>query len=96
MPRSYNERCEIEVNPFRLTNVQMQTMQVMCNGYSIKGAAKLLHISEGSVKERLAMIRSKMDVDTTLQAAVMWVHEVKRPFDPPAEDAMVVELAQAA
>lgn len=93
MPRSYNEQYEISVNPFGLTNVQVQTMQVMCNGYSTKGAAKVLHVSEGSVKERLAMIRSKMDVDTTLQAAVMWVREVERPFDPPVEDGLVAEAA---
>jgi DNA-binding NarL/FixJ family response regulator len=75
--RSYNEEHETHNNPFGLTNLQVQTIQLVANGYAQADVARLLHISLGAVKERMTMIRAKMDVDTSLQAAVLWIREVE-------------------
>lgn len=70
-------RAQRELNPFGLSDVQVQTIQMVVNGYSQPQAARMLNVSLGSVKDRMHWIRLRMGVDTTLQAAVLWVREVE-------------------
>ena len=71
----YREECER--NPYGLTDAQVQTITMIANGYTQAQVATFEYIALSTVKERLTMIRSKMDCDSTLQAAVMWVREVE-------------------
>jgi DNA-binding NarL/FixJ family response regulator len=77
MPRTYNEHNEIHENPFGLTNKQRDTIQMLANGYSQKDVAKMQGVSWAAIKDRMFWIRMRMDVDTTLQAVVLWIREVE-------------------
>lgn len=77
MARTREEKVEAVENPFGLTNKQRDTIQMLANGYSQQDVAKMQCVSLGSIKERLWWIRTRMGVDTTLQAVALWIREVE-------------------